>query len=152
MPKVYYLASPYSHDSDVIQAMRYEQQGYIAAQLIKKGYHIITPIEMCHHLSLRYELPGGYDYWKKRDRELVRRTDGVIVCMMEGWSTSIGVTDEVDYAKRLGKPIKYLDPNTMKFVRRHDKRISGRNESSRVRSTKIRKRQLADKSKASKES
>lgn len=95
--------------------MRYEKQGEIAAKLIMEGYHLITPIESCHHLSLKYQLPGGYSYWRTRDRELVSRSDGIIVCMMDGWSQSKGVCDEIACAYELGKEIIYLDPETLEM-------------------------------------
>lgn len=114
--KVYYLASPYSHKDPKVLCARYEEQGRIAAHLISKGYLVIAPIEMCHHLSQKYKLPGGYEYWQERDREFISRSDAVIVCKMDGWKESVGVTDEIEYAKSLGKQVQYLDPNTMEIV------------------------------------
>lgn len=107
--KIYYLASPYSHSDPKVRKRRYEKQQEISANLIVAGYLLITPIEMSHKLSLTHKLPTGYEFWKERDRALLERCDAIIVCSnMPGWRESVGVTDEIAYAKELGKEILYL--------------------------------------------
>lgn len=122
--KIYYLASPYSDNSNSVMRKRYVEQGRLAVILIHKGYKLITPIEMCHNLSKRYKLPSGYFYWKYRDRTLLQHCDGIIVCLMKGWDTSVGVTDELKYAQRLGIEIKFFNPITERFVN-YKKAIKG---------------------------
>lgn len=107
--KVYYLASPYTHDNAFVRNMRYEAVIYVASTLTKRGYRFIEPIAMCHDQSSKYGLPGGYEYWKDRDRDLIRRADAVLVVTLPGWETSIGVQDEINYAKRLGRTVEYID-------------------------------------------
>lgn len=111
--KLYYLASPYSHPDPYIKHLRYEQINKIAVLLIERGLLLIEPIASCHDKSLKYKLPTGYEYWKTRDRALIKKSDGVIVAMMDGWKESIGVTDEVEYATSLDKPILFLNPTTL---------------------------------------
>lgn len=103
--KLYYLVSPYSHPDPFIRVLRYEQIMNIATNLTLEGYNLIEPIAMCHEKSLRYKLPSGYRYWKRRDRLLISRCDGIIVAQMEGLERSIGATDEIAYAKELGLEI-----------------------------------------------
>ena len=103
--KVWYLASPYSHKNSDIMEKRYAEVSDVAAQLILAGLILIEPIAMCHHKSLKYQLPTGYEYWKTRDRTFIERSDGVIVLLIPGWKESVGVTDEIAYAKSLGKPV-----------------------------------------------
>lgn len=110
--KVYYLASPYSHKDPKVMEARHIEVLDIAAELIKAGYTVLQPITMCHEMSLRHNLPSGYEYWKKRDREFIKRTDGIIVSLMDGWDISVGVDDEVKYAAKLGKPIHFYNPKT----------------------------------------
>lgn len=114
--KVYYLASPYSHNSSVQVYIRYREQQRLHAKLITNYNAIIlAPIEMCHMMSERFRLPTGYEFWKRRDRTFIDRSDGVIVCLMDGWKESIGVTDEIVHAKATGKEVLYLDPKTLKL-------------------------------------
>jgi hypothetical protein len=117
MNKLYYLASPYSSKDPMVVEDRYLQQQRIAAELIKQGYMLITPIEMCHNLAQNYDLPRGYEYWKERDRLLVSKCDGVIVCIMDGWKESIGVTDEIAYARSLGREVLYYLNGELKTLK-----------------------------------
>lgn len=107
--KLYYLVSPYSSKKKTIIKQRYERVLYIATKLIAQGYHLIEPIAMCHEKSKRFELPTGYEFWKERDRLLISRCDGLIVCKMDGLEKSVGCTDEIAYARELGMEIKYCD-------------------------------------------
>lgn len=114
--KVYYLASPYSHKNKGEVYRRYREQQRLHAALIQKyNALIIAPIEMCHMLSERFHMPTGYEYWKNRDRTLIEHSDGIIVCLMEGWKESVGVTDEIQHAKSLGKELLYLNPTTLQL-------------------------------------
>ena len=109
--KVYYLASPYSHKSDFIKELRYQAIACIAARLISDHHLILLePIASCHAKSYMYDMPTGYEYWKTRDRKMIALSDGIIVATLPGWEESEGVTDEIQYAKELGKDIIYLAP------------------------------------------
>lgn len=117
--KVYYIISPFTakgENAKDVEAYRYYQQGKLHSELILQGYTTIAPIEMCYHLHLRFGLPGGYEFWQKRDRALIKASDGVVVFKMEGWKDSKGVTDEIQYAESLGKDVHYLDPATREIL------------------------------------
>lgn len=114
---VYYLATPYSSKDPAVSQKRYEEQQRLLAHLTANlGLLVVAPIEMCHHLSKTYNLPSGYEYWKKRDRTLISRSDGVIVGKIPGWGGSVGVADEVNYALELGLPVYSLDPITLEII------------------------------------
>ena len=110
---LYYLASPYSHDNKLIEILRYEIVGYAATKLINKGHMLIEPISMCAEKSKKYNLEGGYKFWKKRDRTLISKCDGILVLMLPGWDTSEGVTDEINYAYKQGLTIEYIEPSDL---------------------------------------
>lgn len=112
---LFYLASPYSHPNPMVRSLRYEEILYIASELINEGYHLIEPIAMSHHKSLKYELPGDYAFWQSRDRKLLSKCDGIIVVTMKGWGNSKGVRDEIAYARELGIPVYYIHPE--KYLR-----------------------------------
>lgn len=124
MPKnhVYYLASPYSSPDPYIREQRYLEIIKVATDLICMGYTLLEPIAMSHHHAQRFGLPSGYDFWRQRDRRFIEMCDAVLVCMMKGWDKSVGVTDEIEYAKSIGKPVYYLkhfplNPKRMECVR-----------------------------------
>lgn len=95
----FYLISPFSHPDKEIEKQRYLEQQKYHAWLIKEcGAVIIAPIELCYHLHINHGLPGGYEFWKTRDRAFIDITDGVIICEMEGLEQSVGCQDEISYA------------------------------------------------------
>lgn len=108
--KLFYLASPYSHKNTIIKEYRYFLVAAAAAELYQAGFNLLEPIGSGHPIAIRYDLPQGYEYWQKRDRLMIERSDGVIVLTIPGWAESVGVTDEVKYAKELGKPVYYVNP------------------------------------------
>lgn len=108
--KLYYLASPYSHDNSLVRQLRYEAVIYTASELTKDGFRLIEPIGMCHQQSLQHGMPTGYEFWKTRDRGFIDVCDVVIVLTINGWYESEGVTDEILHAKETGKPVYYLNP------------------------------------------
>lgn len=108
--KVIYLAQPYTHPDPLIREQRYHKALTVEANILRRGgVCVINPIGMCHELSKTHKLPTGYEYWQERDRTLIERSDETWVLMMDGWRESVGVTDEINYTRELGKPIYYLD-------------------------------------------
>jgi len=111
--KVYYLASPYSHRDPDRMHKRFEAIDAVATWLIREGAMLIEPISMCHSKSLTHELPGGYEYWQRRDRKFVSMCDGIIITKLEGWDKSVGMADELQYAASLGKDIHTINVTDM---------------------------------------
>lgn len=116
MGKLFYLASPFSHDDKDVEQQRYDEIVRIGAELTNRGFSLIEPIAMSFVASRRHGLPGGYQFWKDRDRLFISKCDAVIVAMMPGWASSVGVSDEVGYAYELGLSVQYLDPTTMNIT------------------------------------
>lgn len=110
---MYYFASPYSHKSPLVQDRRYMAAIGACAKLIQEGYLVLEPIGSCHEKSLLFQLPGGYQYWQKRDRLMIKKSDGIVILKIDGWDTSVGVTDEISYAKRLGKPVVFIEKDAI---------------------------------------
>lgn len=115
--RVYYLVSPYSHKDKEVVKERYLLQQKIGAHLISElDMIVIMPIEMCHTIAQKFNLPSGYEYWQNRDREFIRRSDGIIVCLMDGLEESAGCRDEIHFCKALGKEVLYFDLEKWELV------------------------------------
>jgi nucleoside 2-deoxyribosyltransferase len=101
-----YLASPYTGNED-------ERDGMVrvlAGRLLEAGHHVLSPISHSHAIATHpdVELPGDFDWWEDYDRNLIDRCDELWVATFAGWATSRGVTREIGYAKRIGKPVVFL--------------------------------------------
>ncbi len=111
-----YLASLYSLNAKsnsfqdtCTRKHRYEYTMKRTCELLKKGEVVFSPIVHMHEMSIKYNLPKDYSFFKKIDRAMIDKADSLIVLKMKGWEQSEGITDEIEYAKSLGKDIEYLE-------------------------------------------
>ena len=104
-----YLASPYSHKDLNVQHQRFEQVMEITAKLMKDGYFIYSPITATHPMAVKHALPTDWNYWKEYLHLMLPACDELWVVKMDGWDKSLGVAGEIELAKKIGIPIKYIE-------------------------------------------
>lgn len=115
-----YVASLFSNgchtDSDLDKEVRHQRYEYTMKRVVgfmKRGWHVYSLILHCYEMSNRYNLPKDYTFWKNIDRDMISRCDKVLVLMMSddlgNWVHSEGMTDEINYATSLGKPIEFAE-------------------------------------------
>jgi len=109
-----YLASPYTHPDSAVMEARFLEVCKIAAILINKGNVIFCPIAMAHPIKLTSDLPHSWQYWEKFDTEFILASDELLVAMMDGWETSIGVQAEIKIAEKYGIQVSYIDISRLK--------------------------------------
>ncbi len=123
--KLYYLASPYTAPSTLskrhqhqLMLSRWREVTELATKLIfYYDLDLILPITTSKVLKDHEPRLGTHwEYWKKTDTNLVLHSDGLIVAMMPGWKESIGVQAEIAIAKKVRKPVYYIDPITLMLV------------------------------------
>jgi len=100
-----YLAIPYSSPSGLIRLQRFHAANDKAAELMRGGHIVYSPISMSHAIDLGTD----FEAWEAQDKAFIDWCDAVYVNMISGWDTSIGVTEEIRYAKSLGKQIIYSE-------------------------------------------
>ena len=118
-----YLATPYSvvHPISAQQAinvrdMRYRRACKMAAELMKNGELVFCPIAHSHAIEV-IGMPGEVnsgDFWLKQDFAILQHAKELIVFKMDGWDKSHGVAAEIQFAKDLNIPIRYLDDKVFK--------------------------------------
>ncbi len=110
--KLYYLASPYSHPSDVVRRMRKLLVDSVGSRFVKQGYHIFGPItESACYTYVDSELDGAWPFWQAHDLLMIDKCDAMIVLMLKGWTMSTGVAAEMKYAREQNKEVHFLDVN-----------------------------------------
>jgi hypothetical protein len=115
-----YLCSPYTHPDLSVRQARFDAACRAAADLIRQGKLILSPIAHSHALC-QYDLPLDWEFWQQVDRRLLETCNEVVVLMLDGWEQSVGVQAEIAIARELGKPVTYLratDPAEAEPVRR----------------------------------
>jgi hypothetical protein len=105
-----YLAIPYSHPDPDVRENRFLIANRVAAMLFKSGEHVFSPISHSHPIKMAGELPGGFDFWEKYDRCMIEMCKELLVVQCDGWEESVGVTAEIEIARSLGIPVRFVDP------------------------------------------
>lgn len=108
---VAYIAGPYSGDID----KNIERAEKISIELIKKGYSVITPHKNTAYYE-KYEKEEGLSIntWMEMDFNIIQRCD--VVFVMENWTESLGVIQEIRYAKTHDIPVIYLNEGIMRLL------------------------------------
>ena len=107
-----YLASPYSHPDPAVREERYRATCRATAALLRAGLLVISPIVHSHPLAV-FALPTGWEFWERIDRAYLERCDLLVVLMLAGWRTSVGVRAEIRIAREIGLPVSYLEAGTL---------------------------------------
>lgn len=112
-----YLATPYSvgtdgasEHSDNVREARYLKAVQWTAEMSLKGEVVFSPIVHSHPLAVYHDLPGTWDFWSKIDYAFIDSCSKVRVMMYDMWEQSVGMKAEIEYAKKIGKPVEYVDP------------------------------------------
>lgn len=115
--KTVYLASPYSHEDEIIMMGREYDVTNAAAKLMDRHrVSFFLPITQSAAMKrLNPKLGTSFEAWKDIDLNEIRIRDELWVLMLDDWDKSIGVLAEIEYAKELGKPIKYIYPKSLRF-------------------------------------
>ena len=103
----YYLASPYSHEDRNIISIRVHESERAIAWLTKQNVVVFGAIHHSHPL-VKYGLTGDWECWKKIDTAFLKKSDGLIILDITGWTTSKGVKAELTYCGEMKKPIYLL--------------------------------------------
>ncbi|WP_051053241.1 DUF1937 family protein [Afipia clevelandensis] len=107
-----YLACPYSHADLDVRVYRFDRATEAAAELIKQGRIVFSPITMTHPIDLvltKGKGTLGSEYWLAFDKVFMDRCDELAVLQIDGWNESNGVLREIEYFRKQNKPIWLLD-------------------------------------------
>lgn len=116
LTKMIYIASPFTYKhQDSNMRMRVEEERFelvtkaIAKLQEKYPYAFIGPITQSH-ITSKYmsQKNSEFNYWRKRDLTYISRCDELWILPLEGWQESMGVQEEVKFAKKHKIPIRKL--------------------------------------------
>lgn len=105
-----YLATPYSHPDPQVREEQFRVVNRVAADLMKQGLHIFSPISHTHPIALANDLPKGWEYWEQYDRVVLKVSEKLIVLRQSGWQDSVGVSAEIEIANDLNLCVEFIDP------------------------------------------
>jgi hypothetical protein len=124
LTKLIYIGSPYTGKSPskiknfFIELLRYRRITKITGILQDKyPFAFIGPITQSHVTSKHMNKACGlFSSWEQRDLTYISRSDEMWVVMLPGWKDSVGVNAEIQFSINNNIKVKYLDPNTLRFI------------------------------------
>lgn len=113
---VVYLANAYSsklEDSDAAALQRSQRrslESFVGGKLRKiyPNYAFILPIANSASMADICTFDTGFTEWEIDDYSFIYVAQEVWVLMSDGWEESKGVQAEIEFAKKLSRPIKYI--------------------------------------------
>jgi len=106
-----YLASPYTHPDPAVRDARFHAVCRCAAVMIGHGEMVFSPVAHSHPITAA-GLPTDWAFWERFDRVFLGMCSEVVVLTLDGWRESKGVRAEIEIARRMGKPVRFIDPLT----------------------------------------
>jgi len=109
--KLIYLSAPFSTGPDSTIRRQADIDRATAWLTKHTDVYIFSPItyeKPIKDINGVAEKDVEWAFWKPRDGEMVSRCDELWVLCLHNWENSRGVTYEVGEAKRLGKPVHYI--------------------------------------------
>jgi len=103
-----YLASPYSHSNPEVRQSRYEAVRDLVGRLTLQHLTVYSPIVYHHYTGIQCKLPTDADFWWNNNRAMMDSASSLYVYRMPGWEDSLGVMQEIEYARVTGKTITFL--------------------------------------------
>jgi len=106
-----YLASPYSDPDESVRVGRFESVCKKAAELMKRGHVVFSPIAHSHPISKYVGNPNDGDFYLKQDIPLLEMFDEMWILALPGWNDSKGIQIERDHAESKGIPERLIFEN-----------------------------------------
>lgn len=110
-----YLCTIYSLHPESLNVAA-DEASALLGKLLKSGHRVFCPIAHCHRASELENLPTLFDWWMDYDEGWIDKCDEILVAKMPKWEISKGITHEIAYAEKTGKPVNYLDTETLEIT------------------------------------
>lgn len=104
-----YLASPYSHPDRSMRILRHKIAESYTAHCIGKGEHLFSPIVYAHAMADSNSIPLDAKFWQAFNNEMLIRASSMRVLQLKGWDDSLGIRQEMLFAKSIGLPLEFVN-------------------------------------------
>jgi len=110
-----YLACPYSHKNPKVRQRRFRAVTGASLELMKRGHLVFSPITHSHPIATLKgnKFKSDFNAWKEFDFRMLSVCDSLYVLCLPGWTSSIGVQEEVKMAGKMGKVVELVFPSEL---------------------------------------
>lgn len=105
-----YVASPYTYPTPAVRKERYLAALSYAHKLMASGEIAFSAIVYGHPFAIDLHAPVEFEHWRSLNHHMIFLSREVHVLMLDGWTDSRGIKDEIAYAGEIEKPVKYITP------------------------------------------
>lgn len=108
--KVIYIGGPYTHADHNIRRERFEALTAVAAEFVKQGNIVYSPITHTHPIDLHFvrdDVHLSSDFWCDFDETFMSVCTEMVIVPLEGWDRSGGVKREREYFEKRGLPVSF---------------------------------------------
>jgi len=103
-----YLASPYASKDPMVKKSRLTKATQVTAELFDQGILVFSPLT--HNVAIDQMTKGsGWVKWRTYDLSMLHQCGKMYLLKQPGWEDSIGVRDEINFAKQHNIPIEEID-------------------------------------------
>lgn len=108
MSELVYLACPYSDSDPAVVEARMQIFLHVDAVMLRENKFTVSPLSK-HFGLLVSKLPSDWAFWQHYSRAMIDQCGAMVVIKAEGWETSVGVQEEIQYARTKGIFVYYVD-------------------------------------------
>ena len=115
--RLIYLAGPYSHKSEEVRQQRLKQHAEILAYFANTADNLClySPIVHWHGVAQDFDLPHDFSFWMQQDFHMIKLATAMWVSTLDGWQKSYGLSQELEYARDIGREVFYVIPHHNEF-------------------------------------
>lgn len=117
MPKIIYIACPYSDPDPNVRRRRFAEVNLLAARLIREGEVVYSPISHSHPIT-ETGLANDWSFWQRQDLAMLKVCSSLLVYCLPGWDLSTGVRAEIDAANKADMPVVFHMPEMEALIGR----------------------------------
>ena len=103
-----YFASPYSHSDPKVVLERYAEIRDITEAVIREVPGIVPFSAIAY--SHQFGHIENVDWLTRIDFRILHACDAAMIVEMDGWSDSVGISEEIQYCKKNDIPLFYSEP------------------------------------------
>lgn len=110
-----YLAAPCTPNKE--RAAAAQESARVAGELLLEEIYTYPAAVLGHAIYEACDAldPNDPEMWERMNSRQMDNSDAMVIVEMPGWELAPGLAQEIDYCRKAGKPVHWLNPLTMEL-------------------------------------